>query len=203
MNNSTLTNLNSPDIDIIAVWPGFGKPDCKNAQFDSTARVRIWTNKTPVIVVFSDLDGLDTGCSITNCSENLATLVKLHYKLTEPITWLEHYPRHNRSEIDLKINKLTEDVSQVFYCTKNGYYFHPRWKHLDLDAARKMIGHSLSMDGEFNLPVVRLVTPYEQQRMDFEAGLADAKNGVSKIADANDAYQQGYSYGLQLNMTPN
>ncbi|WP_013325546.1 hypothetical protein [Gloeothece verrucosa] len=170
MNNSTCKNLNEPDIDVIAVWSGHGYPDRPNALYESTARVRIWKKKSPLIVVFSDLDAEDSGTSITNCSENLATLVKLHYQLTEPIIWLEHYNRHKHSELERKFHRLSESISQVLYCTKNGYYFHSRWKHSDLDEARKLIGHSLSMDGQFDLPVVRLTTPYEQKQKDARNG---------------------------------
>ncbi len=85
-----------PLIDNIVIWRGFGYPHKPNNPWDSKCRLRIW-NQNPVIVLFSDLDIPDTGTSITNCCENLATIVQFHYKLQNPIRWFEHYPRHNRS----------------------------------------------------------------------------------------------------------
>lgn len=203
MNQNNCNYSLQPDIDVLAKWPGFGYRDQKNRPWESIARVRIWRNKTPIIVVFSDLDSEDTGTSITNSSEYLATLVKLHYQLSEPICWFEHYPRHNHTEEQKRFYKLTEDITQVLYCTKNDYYYHPRWKHIDLNQARKMIGHSLSMNGELDLPVVKLVTPYEQQRIDFEEGKNDAAIGLSPRSNTSKAYQQGYNYGHQLSWSKN
>jgi hypothetical protein len=68
--------LRQPYIDLIGIWKGFGYPDRRNFQWDSKARIRIWNGNNCHFVVFSDLDEPDSGTSITNSSENLATFIR-------------------------------------------------------------------------------------------------------------------------------
>ena len=79
--------------DCIIVWRGFGRS--RSGNWDSKCRVRIWhdDSHSATVVLFSDLDEDDTGTSITNASENVATLVRERFGLNGNITWIEHYVR--------------------------------------------------------------------------------------------------------------
>ena len=145
--------LKQPDLDIIGIWKGFGHQHGRE-KWDSKARIRIWKGN-PNFVVMSDLDEDDTGSSITNSSEYLATLIKAEFQLQNGTFWFEHYPRHNTDEITRKSCQLQEDISLVSYDWNEAEhrYHHPGWRYIERDKAESMIGGSLDMEGYQSLPI--------------------------------------------------
>ena len=139
--------LRQPYIDLIGIWKGFGYPDHRNFQWDSKARIRIWNGNNCHFVVFSDLDEPDSGTSITNSSENLATFIRRDFHLDGTILWFEHYPRHNTPECIRQANHWQEEVSIVTYTWDGQKYLSPRWVYIKREAAETMIDASLEMEG--------------------------------------------------------
>ncbi|WGV29194.1 hypothetical protein [Halotia branconii] len=110
-------DLYSPSLtlDTLFVWKGGGhelhqrNPKC----WDSKCRLRIYqAYLMPNIIICSDLDESDTGTSITNSVENLATLIWQKYSKEElspssghlgnQFVFIEHYPYHNKEDWDDK-----------------------------------------------------------------------------------------------------
>ena len=130
-----------PKSDVIFKWVGFG--DGHFRGWKSWCRVRIWkSNRT--IVLMSDLDEEDTGTSITNSVENVMTLIHQTYELQEPITWIEHYPRHNaiaqlkqrigeeRANRKIQRDFMYQEGFSIVSCSWDGKrYCEPLWQHLD------------------------------------------------------------------------
>ena len=186
---------NKPIVDNLIVWHGFGYPHRRSESWYSFCRVRIW-QQNPVVVLFSDLNEEDTGTSITNCSENLATIVQFHFQLEKPIRWFEHYPRHNQSP--KQVTEWPETVDEVFYVQEGQRYLNPRWKSFDRSSFEKLVNCSISMDGYRNLPQVPIKTPWEHNQDEFARGKADARDRNPRIYPPPEgAYAQGYQYGIE------
>ncbi|NEP59732.1 MAG: hypothetical protein F6J86_06180 [Symploca sp. SIO1B1] len=148
-----------PDVDVIAIWKGFGRELHEPGLWESKARVRIWKGDEcfPTVVVFSDLDESGTGTSITNCSENLATRVKWGFGLEGPIQWVEHYPRHNQPHGTPQWLS-TEDVSLVSYqMGRDGRYYGTRWLSTTREVVEAMVKSSIDMDGYKTVAEHRLI----------------------------------------------
>lgn len=144
--------------DCIIVWRGFGLPS--SGKWDSKCRVRIWRDDTQslTVVVFSDLDDEDTGTSITNASENVATLVRERFKLNANTTWIEHYPRH-KQKYEPPFDK--EDFALIEYKTIKKQLKRPHWRYISKSEVEKMVNDNLGMDEVDFLPVLDLgVTQY-------------------------------------------
>lgn len=144
-----------PDIDLIGIWKGFGYLDRPNSQWDSKARIRLWTGDNCRLVVKSDLDEQDSGTSITNSSENLATLIRRDFNLDGTILWFEHYPRHNTSEAIRRASQLKEEVSLVAYDWDGQRYRSPCWISIGRESAETLLRASLDMEGYRVLAVHR------------------------------------------------
>lgn len=132
-----------PKTDVIFQWVGFGDGHFKG--WNSWCRVRIWKSDR-TIVLMSDLDEEDTGTSITNSVENVMSLIRQTYELTESITWIEHYPRHNaiaqlkqrigsvRAYRKIKRDFLYQETFSIVFCEWNGkHYQNPKWQHFKPD----------------------------------------------------------------------
>ena len=71
-------------------WRGWGDG---TGNWDSWCALRIRQTSTRDLVLVTDL-GLDTGTSITNAAEHVATLVVHQYGLRPTrLVWIEHFPR--------------------------------------------------------------------------------------------------------------
>lgn len=127
-------------------WQGFG-----NGQGLWTSRcvLEIYANNNKVIAIASEVD--NPGTSITNCAENLATLVLRHimgfpegHKVNsnsflpvrpENFVWIEHYPSGKKQNETFDLVQLTWDGSR----------FHsPKWKRLPLETVERMTGENLA-----------------------------------------------------------
>jgi hypothetical protein len=84
----------------------------------------------PVIIICSDLDESETGTSITNSCERLATLIWNKYKEEElaknpGFLFIEHYPRHNQAWGD-----VVETFCLVQFNFDGEKFSRPRWNTL-------------------------------------------------------------------------
>lgn len=84
----------------------------------------------PVIVIYSDLDKSDTGTSITNSCERVATLIWEQYKEeilgnNPGFVFIEHYPRYNQNWRDAK-----ETFCLVQFNFDGVKFSRPRWTPL-------------------------------------------------------------------------
>ncbi|MCC5618458.1 hypothetical protein LC605_25905 [Nostoc sp. CHAB 5836] len=139
---TTITNINlhSPSLvlDTIFTWKGSGQPmQQRNSNcWDSRCQLRIYqAYSMPNIVICSDLDEEDTGTSITNSVEGLATLISQQYQntvLSRPrwclgndFLFIEHYPHNKRSE-----NKKPEEFTLVQFNWDGKQFYQPRWSPL-------------------------------------------------------------------------
>lgn len=146
--------------DVIAVWKGFGHPNQRNGLFESKCRLRIWRclrqakpTQDKHIVLFSDLDEQDTGTSITNCSENIATLVYRDFKVPlEQTDWFQYYPRHNTPQQLQDEEGMGEEVDKVNYSWDGTKFESPVWQPSSREHLEGVLQASISMDGYKNLP---------------------------------------------------
>ncbi|MBE9036045.1 hypothetical protein [aff. Roholtiella sp. LEGE 12411] len=130
-------NLNSPSliVDNTFTWKGQGQEFERIYPriWDSKCRLRIYKSYSmPNIVICSDLDERDTGTSITNSVENLATLVwqKYSYKQLNPnsgyvggqFIFIEHYPCDRNDE--------EETFALVQFNWDTERFQEPRWSPL-------------------------------------------------------------------------
>ena len=163
------------DIDYIISWHGFGYPHRKSESWESSCRLRIW-QQNPVIVLFSDLNEVGTGSSITGCSENLANIVQFHFQLLEPIRWFEHYPYHNIPLSNKKQLMFTESISEVSYI-HNEEYRHPHWKPFDRGSLEKLVNSSISMADYQTVNKLHLQTLWEHnQELNNKVNLTEEKH---------------------------
>ncbi len=185
------------NIDRILFWHGFGYPHKESESWYSSCRVRIW-RQNPVIVLFSDLNEEDTGTSITNCSENLATLVQFHFQLEEPTRWFEHYEYHNIPEQKKKQLMFSENISEVFYSHDGQRYLKPHWKLFSRESLEDLINDSISMTDYQTVKKLHLQTLWEHNQDEFARGKADALYRNPRIYPPPEgAYAKGYQYGIQ------
>ncbi|MEB3884053.1 hypothetical protein [Lyngbya sp. CCY1209] len=145
------------DIDAMFRWVGFGNGSWYD--WDSQCRVRVWRRAKGTVAVMSDLDEEDTGTSVTNSVENVMTLVRRQFELTDPIQWVEHYPRHNRraelvrrhgwerAERMMRGNFLYREEFALVTATWDGRrYRHPDWEHLSADELLHRLGIAIDLD---------------------------------------------------------
>ncbi|MGK7953775.1 MAG: hypothetical protein AB4063_00690, partial [Crocosphaera sp.] len=149
-------------------------------------------------VLFSDLNEDDTGTSITNCSENLATLVQFHFQLEEPIRWFEYYPYHNLPERKKKQLMFRESLSEIFYSQNGQNYHSPQWKHFKREQFETLVHCSISMNGYQTLKKIRLKTAFEHGQDEFRRGCSDAVNDrkVRDYPPHSQAYLKGFRYAI-------
>ncbi|WP_196520842.1 hypothetical protein [Nostoc sp. WHI] len=137
---ATNINLSSPSLvlDTIFTWKGAGHElqQSNPKYWDSICQLRIYQSYSmPSIIICSDLDEEDTGTSITNSVEGLATLIWRQYHnqelsphrcLGHGFLFIEHYPRNKRSKRD----KEPEDFSLVQFNWDGQRFSQPRWSPL-------------------------------------------------------------------------
>jgi hypothetical protein len=187
---------NQPLIDAIVIWRGFGYPHKPNNPWDSKCRLRIW-QQNPVIVLFSDLDIPNTGTSITNCCENLATIVQFHFKLPYPIRWFEHYPRHNCSPQQQQESPETVDEIFYDYDEKEERYKKPRWKAYDRKSFEKLVNYSILMDDIDSISTIILNNPWQKHQEEYKQGLEDCRNQKPLKENPTKSYHEGYFTAIQ------
>ncbi len=134
-------------LDTIFTWKGAGQELQQSNQnyWDSKCQLRIYQSYSmPSIVICSDLDELDTGTSITNSVENLATLIWRQYQSTvlssrrylgNNFLFIEHYPRTNPQNR----NHQQEDFSLVQFNWDGKRFYQPRWSPLTPSVVLTMI----------------------------------------------------------------
>lgn len=147
-------NLDSPSLvlDTIFTWKGSGQPiqQRKPNYWDSKCQLRIYQPYSmPCIVLCSDLDEEDTGTSITNSLENVATLIWQQYHKQELLPnrylgnnflFIEHYPRNKRS----RITGEPEDFTLVQFNWDGQRFSRPRWSSLTPNFVLNLIQQPLT-----------------------------------------------------------
>ncbi|YAF99299.1 MAG: hypothetical protein AB3A66_28060 (plasmid) [Nodularia sp. CChRGM 3473] len=143
-------NLSSPSLvlDTTFIWKGAGlEQQQRNPRmWDSKCRLRIYqAYSMPNIVICSDLDEQDTGTSITNSVENVATLIWQKYKeqelspssghLGNQFIFIEHYPYHNKADW----NDEEETFCLVQFNWDGQRFSKPRWSPLTPDVVFALI----------------------------------------------------------------
>ena len=105
-------------IDTLFRWRGFGNGF---GAWESLCRLRIYETPEQAVVIATELPE-NTGTSITNAAEYLATMVVEQYELRpHTLVWIEHYPA---------CRDLPETFALV-HLTWDGQRFHtPRWRRL-------------------------------------------------------------------------
>ncbi|MDJ0599566.1 MAG: hypothetical protein QNJ37_12070 [Crocosphaera sp.] len=192
-----MTFTNKLTIDKIIIWKGFGYPHQQNSNWDSKCRLRIW-NTYPMAIVVSDLNEPKTGTSITNCSENLLTLVEFHFRIKKFFRFFEHYSYHNTSVEQKTELNLTENVCEVFFEYYDGHYILEKRNPFSRDCLETFLDDSISMDGYQTLKKVRLKTFWEHEQDEFRRGCSDAVND-GKTRDYpphSQAYLNGFRYAI-------
>lgn len=101
-------------------WKGFGDG---MGQWLSKCRLRILKpHPEQSIVIVSDL-GRDTGTSITNCAEILATRIVQEYELDPAcLMWVEHYPGDGSFP--------DEEFALVSFDWNDRRAINPDWRHI-------------------------------------------------------------------------
>jgi len=91
-------------VDEIYTWTGFGNGFC---NWDSRCRIRIFRpHPEQIVVIASDL-GQDSGTSITNCADHLATLVVRDFALDPTLLlWIEHYPCNRQEDPQVEFSRV-------------------------------------------------------------------------------------------------
>lgn len=131
-------------IDQILKWRGFGEEATRgfhNGSWESRCRLRIYRRGEQCIIIFTESredEGayLNPGTSITNSSQNIATMVVRDFGLLPATTvWIEHY------EAGHGIEETFDRVKYVWdgLIAKT----QPRWSHLGRDAAEQLVGARL------------------------------------------------------------
>lgn len=110
-------------------WKGFGN---KFGNWDSFCRIRVFTYGSETIVVASDL-GKDTGTSITNCAEHLATNFTRDCRqfVSEKSVWIHHYTRILGDFAEEDFDLVTFDIkatSNVKYPSASIIFSNPDWQ---------------------------------------------------------------------------
>ena len=141
------------------IWKGRGTPqDAKNSNcWESSCRMRIWQGET-TIILWTDLLEEDSGTSITNSAEGLATLVARdfaeHIPKPSDAIWIEHYPTRIPGTTD---PTLAETFARVKYqwkeerrrdvsgsgapCSKSWWVAHcATWQHITREAVEQLVG---------------------------------------------------------------
>lgn len=149
---TTNINLDSPSLvlDTIFIWKGAGHElqQSNPKYWDSKCQLRIYQSYSmPSIVLCSDLDEQDTGTSITNSVEGVATLIWRKYhnqellprRLGHSFLFIEHYPRNKRSKQDFE----PEDFSLVQFNWDGQRFSEPRWSPLTPDIVLALIQQPL------------------------------------------------------------
>jgi hypothetical protein len=140
-------------------WQGFGSEArglWEGSRWESRCRLRIYQHDGKHIVVFTqsrDDDGTwsNPGTSITNSSENIATLVVNQHLATgrsdfipRTVTFIEHYETGHYGGKDI-IEETFDQVEYDWGQTRQGWVARtpPRWKHLGREAAEQLAGEPL------------------------------------------------------------
>lgn len=121
-------------VDQTFTWKGFGNGFGK---WDSCCRIRIFQpHPEQQVVVVSDL-GSNTGTSVTNCADGLATLVVGDFDLDPVLVlWIEHYP-------DLRWVDSSAEFSRVVFDWNGCQATYPRWSSLTRQEAEAFCGYTL------------------------------------------------------------
>lgn len=89
-----------------------------------------------VIIATERIDDEDSGVSVTNGAEHIATAAMRAYDLDPTkIVWVEHYPYRGES----MTREETWDLVQFNYDGERNVFVKPRWLHINRAAAESLI----------------------------------------------------------------
>ncbi|MFB6271975.1 MAG: hypothetical protein ABEL51_03670 [Salinibacter sp.] len=137
--------------DTILTWTGWGHSERnlpEQGNWESRCRLRIYRHEggSQVVVLTQSYDEdspcYNGGTSITNASENVATLVVNRYGLDpERVTFIEHYIDRTVDPDD-PLGPETFDLIEYDW---SGWIAKspPRWSHLGRERAEDLVGVSL------------------------------------------------------------
>ncbi len=115
-------------IDTAFSWKGFGNGF---GAWESKCRLRIYDTATETVVIATELPD-NTGTSITNAAQYIATLVVMHYGLDpHSLVWIEHYPPTDDFE---------ESFDQVTFPWDGKRFHAPQWRRLQQDDIARLTG---------------------------------------------------------------
>jgi hypothetical protein len=152
--NIDLNNSKNIVLNTIFEWKGSGMEheQLNPKMWISKCRLRIYQSKSmPNIVICSDLDEDDTGTSITNSCERVATLIWNKYKnsyllpssghLGNQFIFIEHYPH----KVRLGYRKQQESFTLVQFNWNVNKFTEPRWSPITSDAVLNLINQSTNV----------------------------------------------------------
>ena len=100
--------------------------------YDCPSQCRLQVNGNVVIV--TDLDG-DTGTSITNMAEHLATQVINEFGIKpENLVWIEHYPERGHP-----LDRFPENFDLVTFTWDGQRFRKPVWKPMISEVAKRRL----------------------------------------------------------------
>ena len=116
-------------IDLTYIWFGDGHP-ASCATWESYCRLRIYRKSSYHVVVLSEPEE-ESGTSVTNAAEHLATRIALHFNL-DPLTtvWVEHYGEWREGG---------ETFDFVTFTWESGVASSPKWCRTNRDAVEALI----------------------------------------------------------------
>jgi len=117
-------------VDSIFHYQGFG-------DIPSHCRIQIFEMPEYTIVVASEME--NSGTSVTNLAENIATLVMQEYKINfDRLFWIEHYP------VNLGISTQHDTFQLVTFQQKGDGLIHPEWISKSKEEVEKLISEKLT-----------------------------------------------------------
>ncbi len=114
-----------------------------NDEKNAICRVRYYDNNiNHVIIISTEIE--NTGLSITNGIEKIATEIRDKHSLRSNVIWVEHYPeRRYADRPDDKLDSMfDENFSLVTFQTIGNKFSSPKWKHLSKRDLLKLIGET-------------------------------------------------------------
>jgi hypothetical protein len=94
-------------------------------------RIRIYNEdgQAPVVICSQLADNLNT--SVTNMAEYLAAEVIVEHSLPIPLTWIEHYPQHEREIGEYSLMRFSSwELEEVHLGVRRCRVGRPQWSPL-------------------------------------------------------------------------
>lgn len=100
----------------------------------SRCQIDIWSGDKQVIVMMTEI-AENTGTSVTNRSEAIASAVRFQHNLSGyNVTWIEHY-----GAVSYHGGRASETYTQVTYGWHGGTARHPEWKALTQEQVEALL----------------------------------------------------------------
>ena len=105
-------------------------------------RLRIYDNDAGAVVILSELAD-NTGISVTNAAEELATeIARLHRLTPDTTTWIEHYDRNSYRHAD----DMQETFDDITFTWRNGAAHAPQWTRLTATELLAILGTDIEIE---------------------------------------------------------